>query len=93
MPRAENYTAIAEAFKKLGWSWWDTSYVTDGGPDAVASIFGANVLLKIIDESDFVKPTKQERDFFHDWSGPIYVISSVEQGESFDRAARGKLCN
>lgn len=77
-----NHNAIADAFTRLGWSWWDTHQLGNGFVDGVAGRPGINVLVEIKDGSkppSKRKLTPDEIDFHKTWRGPILIIHSIDE--------------
>lgn len=80
----DNHNQIANAFRRLGWSWKDTHQLGDGFPDGVAGIgghYGINILVEIKDGAKTKsrrKLTTDEIEFHTIWTGPLRIIESIE---------------
>lgn len=76
-----NHGIIAEAFKKLGWSWANTHQIGKGFPDGVAGKHKRNLLIEIKDGSlapSAQKLTDDEKDFHRDWQGDVRIVRCVD---------------
>lgn len=77
-----NHNSIAELFRKLGWSWFDTHQLGHGFPDGVAGKHGVNILVEIKDGSlppSKRKLTDDEKDFHDLWRGDVRIIKSSDE--------------
>lgn len=84
-----NHNDIADAFRKLGWSWFDTHQVGNGFPDGVAGKHSFNILIEIKDGAlppSARKLTPMEADFHKTWLGAVHVVQSVDDVIAINRA-------
>ena len=62
-----NHTEIREAFRRLGWTVWDTASLGGGGPDLVCGKAGRNILVEVKSPGGVL--TQDEADFSGAWRG------------------------
>ena len=67
-----NHTEIREAFRRLGWSVWDTAACGHGAPDLVVGKHGRNVLVEIKSPGGVL--TQDEADFSAAWRGEYITV-------------------
>ena len=72
-----NHAEIREGLRRIGATVADTSRVGRGFPDLVVGYMGRTVLLEIKSKGGKLKASQM--DWFRDWRGEAYVVSSLEQ--------------
>ena len=80
-----NHAEVVEALRSIGASVLDIHDLGHGAPDLLVGFRAENFLLEVKDGSkppSHRKLTKDERDFFDAWRGPIYVVLSPEDAVS-----------
>ena len=74
-----NHDAIADAFRRLGWQWYDTyqfAQYVPGFPDGMAVKPGAVLLVEVKGKRG--RLTDDERTFHRVYLGPIMVARTEE---------------
>lgn len=72
-----NHAEIVAALKQIGASVLDIHDIGGGAPDLLIGYRGMNLLLEVKDGDkppSHRKLTPDERDFFDEWRGLIYVV-------------------
>jgi len=76
-----NQSSLVAELRKIGACVYPTHTVGGGFPDLVVAYCGRNYLVEVKDPS---KPpsrrrlTKEEQDFFDSWSGPKFIVESLD---------------
>ena len=74
--RDRNHTEIRKAFRRLGWTVWDTAACGHGAPDLVCGKAGRNILVEIKSPGGVL--TQDEADFSMAWRGEYCTVSCLE---------------
>ena len=74
--RDRNHTEIRKAFRRLGWTVWDTAACGHGAPDLVCGKAGRNILVEIKSPGGVL--TQDEADFSMAWRGEYHIVSCLE---------------
>ncbi len=77
----DNQVKVAEAFRRLRWSYKHTHTIGKGFPDGIAGYNGVNYLIEIKDGSKVKsqrKLTEDEQKFHDEWKGQVVIIESVD---------------
>ena len=67
-----NHAEIHDAFRRLGWSVWDTAAMGHGAPDLVCGKHGRNVLVEVKSPGGVL--TQDEADFSAAWRGEYITV-------------------
>jgi hypothetical protein len=70
--RDRNHTEIRKAFRRLGWTVWDTAACGHGAPDLVCGKAGRNILVEIKSPGGVL--TQDEADFSAAWRGEYITV-------------------
>ncbi len=74
-----NHEVIADAFRRLGWQWYDTYQVAQylpGFPDGMAVKSWCVLLVEIKGERG--RLTEEEKRFHSLYAGPLAVVRTIE---------------
>jgi hypothetical protein len=67
-----NHAEIRDAFRRLGWSVWDTAACGHGAPDLVCGKDGRNILVEVKSPGGVL--TQDEADFSMAWMGEYITV-------------------
>lgn len=87
----DNQKAIAEAFRRLKFSYHHTHQLGKGFPDGIAGRSGLNYLIEIKDGSKVEskrKLTPDEQKFHETWLGQVVIIESVTDVINFSKVVK-----
>jgi len=71
-----NHAEIRDAFRRLGWSVWDTASLGRGGPDLVVGKAGRNILVEVKSPGGVL--TQDEVDFLAAWRGEYVTVFRLD---------------
>lgn len=71
-----NHEEIAEAFRSLGCSVFDTADLGGGFPDLVVGLIGVNLLVEVKTDDGSLEPAQVR--FVDEWRGQYEIVRSVD---------------
>ena len=82
----ENHDEIADVFRSLGWSVWDTSQLGHGFPDMVVALGEVNILIEV--KSNDAALRKSQDRFMLVWPGKTYTVRTPDDVRKIDNEIR-----
>jgi len=87
--RDANHALIAETFRALGCSVFDTADVGGGFPDLVVGVAGVNLLVEV--KTMTGEHTPDQQTFYQDWRGSHYTIRTRDQAIALIQSVRKSI--